>query len=64
MTTVRSFSFLIVSFHTFYKGMCILAYVLKEGKKKRKEKKKGRKEKRKRKRWAVLKTVPSPQKNK
>ena len=52
MTRVRSFSFLIVSFHIFYKEMYIPVCVLKE-----KKKKKGGKEKRKRKRWAVLKTV-------
>ena len=51
MTRVRSFSFLIVSFHIFYKEMYIPVCVLKE------KKKKGGKEKRKRKRWAVLKTV-------
>ena len=54
MTRVRSFSFLIVSFLIFYKGMYIPVCVLKE---KKKEKKKGGKEKRKIKRWAVLKTV-------
>ena len=40
-TRVRSFSILIVSFHIFYKGMCIPVCVLKGKKKKRKE---GRKE--------------------
>ena len=44
MTRVRSFSFLIVSFHIFYKEMYIPVCVLKEKKKKegrKKEREKG-----------------------
>lgn len=44
MTRVRSFSFLIVSFLIFYKGMYIPVCVLKE--KKKKKKKEGRKKER------------------
>ena len=62
MTTVRSFSFLIVSFHTFYKGMCILAYVLKEGKKKKKRKKERKEGKKKEKKVGGIKDCALPPK--